>query len=69
MKLHKVTEEKAAKMITDSDKKRTQYNQIFAGDDWNDARNYDLSIDVSRFGLDGSVKILLNFLQSIMETK
>jgi cytidylate kinase len=49
----------AAAMIVDNDYSRELYTKTFTGSDWQDARNYDVTLDVSEFGVNGAVDFLL----------
>lgn len=62
MERYGVDEEKARIMIEDNDYTREVYTKTFTGKDWYDARNYDLALDVSRFGVNGAVDFLMGFL-------
>lgn len=57
-----VTEADAKLMIVDNDYTRELYTKKYTGTEWFDARNYDVSLDVSKFGLNGSVDYLLAFV-------
>ena len=61
----------AEKMIEKSDKERAAYCKIFTGKEWTDARNYDISIDTSKLGIDKTVGFILNYLEltPFLETK
>ena len=63
-KLFNVSEEVAGKMITQSDKERAHYNHTFTGREWTDARQYDISINTSKIGVDDSVELILKYLES-----
>jgi CMP/dCMP kinase len=63
--LYRVSEKVAGVMIAQSDKERAQYNQIFTGIEWSDARQYDVSIDTSKIGVDKSVAFILKYLEFI----
>ena len=57
-----VTEADAKLMIVDNDYTRELYTKKYTGSEWFDARNYDIALDVSKFGLNGSVDYLLAFV-------
>lgn len=58
-KLYHVTQADAAKMITDTDKRRrTNYN-FYTDQKWGMARNYSLSLNSSQLGYDRCEKIIL----------
>lgn len=48
------------KRLKDKDKRRSSYYQIFTDMKWGDARNYDLSLNAGKLGIDGCVDILYN---------
>jgi len=62
-KLFNVSEEVAEKMIVQSDKERALYNHTFTGKEWTDVRQYDISIDTSKIGLDRSVALIIKYLE------
>ncbi len=55
-----ISESDAAAMIVDNDYSRELYTKTFTGLDWTDARNYDISLNVRRFGINGAVDFLMN---------
>lgn len=55
--------EKAEKLMLQTDKKRKQYHNNYCPIKWGDSRNYDISINSSRFGLEGSVKLLVESIK------
>ncbi len=57
-----VTPDDAKLMIVDNDYTRELYTKTFTGTEWYDARNYDVSLDVSKFGLNGSVDYLMQLI-------
>ena len=62
--LYHVSEDTAENMIEHSDIDRARYCRIVTGKkwDWNDARNYDLSIDTSKHDIDKCVRLILDYL-------
>lgn len=63
--LYNVSEEDAEKMIARSDEERAQYNHKFTGGEWTDARQYDISINTGKTGVDNTVKLILKYLELI----
>ena len=57
-----VSPDDAKLMIVDNDYTRELYTKTFTGTEWYDARNYDVSLDVSKFGLNGSVDYLMQLI-------
>ncbi len=58
-----ISEQDAAAMIVDNDFSRELYTKTFTGRDWCDARNYDISLDVRSFGVNGAVNFLMNCIE------
>lgn len=65
--LYKVSKETASEMIVQSDKERTIYCKTFTDKEWIDARNYDISIDTGKLGLDKTVEFILEYLKIFMD--
>ena len=65
--LYQVSKETAENMIEQSDIERARYCRIVTGKkwDWNDARNYDLSIDTSKLDIDKSTGLILEYLKLV----
>ena len=53
----------AAAMVVDNEDSRELYTKTFTGKDWTDARNYDISIDVRKFGVNGAVDFLMKCIE------
>jgi cytidylate kinase len=58
-----ISESDAGAMIVDNDYSRELYTKTFTGSEWQDARNYDLSLNVTKFGVNGAVDIIMQFIQ------
>lgn len=58
-----ISEQDAAAMIVDNDFSRELYTKTFTGREWCDARNYDISLDVRSFGVNGAVNFLMNCIE------
>lgn len=61
--LYGVAEDVAAKMIARSDKERALYHRDVIGQEWGDARRYNLSIATDKIGVDDSVRFILQYLE------
>lgn len=57
-----ISESDAAAMIVDNDYSRELYTKTFTGSEWQDARNYDISLNVKQFGVNGAVDFLMNVI-------
>ncbi len=58
-----ISEHDAAAMIVDNDYSRELYTKTFTGRDWKDATNYDISLDVRKFGINGAVDFLMKCIE------
>ena len=57
-----LTDSKAKDSILKTDKKRASYYNYYSHKKWGDAASYQLCIDSSVCGIDGSVEAILNFV-------
>ena len=53
----------AAAMVVDNDYSRELYTKSYTGKDWTDARNYDVCLDVRKFGINGAVDFLMKCIE------
>ena len=58
-----ISEQDAAAMIVDNDYSRELYTKKFTGREWKDATNYDVSLDVRKFGVNGAVDFLMKCIE------
>ena len=58
-----LSESDADAMIVDNDYSRELYTKTFTGSDWQDARNYDISLNVRKFGVNGAVDFLIHAIE------
>ena len=64
MQLHQMSAKDARDLIQVKDWKRKQYHNSHCDGKWGDSRNYDLSINSSKLGIDESVKIIAQYIDS-----
>ena len=57
-----ISESDAGAMIVDNDYSRELYTKTYTGSEWMDARNYDVSLNVKQFGVNGAVDFLMNVI-------
>lgn len=55
----------SSKKIAKSDSERSRYHHMLTGKEWTDAKQYDLSIDTSKIGVDNSVQLILHYLKLV----
>ena len=58
-KVYGVAHDKAEAAMHHKDKKRAEYHDGHCKTSWGKAKSYDLTIDSSRFGIDGTVDVIL----------
>lgn len=63
--LYNMTEQKAREIIARNDKERAHYISLFTENKWTDIRQFDLSIDTGKTGVDESVELILGYLKLI----
>lgn len=64
-RLHDLSAGKAKEQILKSDKQRASYYNYYTNKKWGDAISYDMCINTSILGIDGTVRLI----KSILETK
>ena len=62
MRLYHLSESDAAKKIHEKDTSRRRYHNSFCVGKWGDCRNYDVSLNSSKLGIDGSEKLLSEYI-------
>lgn len=60
MEANHLTREKAKDFIRRSDKRRSAYYDYYANKKWGSAKSYDMCINSSAFGFDGTVELILD---------
>ncbi len=64
MKMYNVDEAKARDIMIKTDKKRSSYYNYYSSKKWSDARSYDLCVNSSALGFDGTVKLIIDFAKA-----
>ena len=62
-RLHNVTSSKARDMIVKNDKKRAGYYNYYTNKEWGAAKSYDLCLDSSKLGVEGTVQAILEYVK------
>lgn len=63
MRVRNVSKEKAVKMIKTHDRMRKSYHNYYCEGKWGDSRNYEMSINSSKIGLDGTVAMIEAYIE------
>ena len=64
MKMYNVDEAKARDIMIKTDKQRSSYYNYYSSKKWSDARSYDLCVNSSALGFDGTVKLIIDFAKA-----
>lgn len=68
MKRHNIhSREEAQSLIKRKNIKRKHYHNYYCDSKWGDSRNYDISINTSRLGLDKTIELLITFINERMD--
>lgn len=63
MEKHKVKRHEAESVIEKTESRRKQYHMYYTGEDWGYAANYDLCINDTRFGIEGTADIIMQYVK------
>lgn len=64
MEKYNLTSQKAKEMMTKKDKQRQSYYNYYSSNKWGRSDTYDLSIDSSVLGIDGTVELLIQYIEN-----
>lgn len=67
MELYDLSEDKAKAFIDKKDRKRKRYHNYHCSGHWGDSRLYDLSINSSRLGIEGTIDCLVSYIKERTE--
>lgn len=66
--IYNMSDTAAESKIMRHDKKRKSYHNYYCEGKWGDSRNYDLTINSSKMGIEGTKDILEEYIKGRMET-
>jgi len=69
MNKYELNESKALDMIVKKDKQRQSYYNYYTSKKWGRADSYDLCINSSKFGIDGSVQLIIKMIENFEQNK
>ena len=61
-----ITAEQAEELIEKTDRRRADYYNYYSGKTWGAAESYDLCINTSHLGFEGTAKMLIEYIESRM---
>lgn len=64
MKMEGIGHDKAVEFMEKGDKRRRSYHDYYATTHWGEARSYDICVNSSLMGIDGTVEFLYNLIKS-----
>lgn len=65
MKKYSLTEQQARDMINKKDKQRKSYYDYYSSKKWGHVDTYDLSINSSTLGIDGTVNLIMQYVSDV----
>lgn len=66
MEVYDISKEEARKKMERHDVYRKQYHNSYCDSKWGDSRSYDLCVNSSRLGIDGTVAMLADYIRARM---
>ena len=62
-KKHNLSEKDALQLCLNKDKDRASYYNYYANNKWGDSRHYDLCVNTSKFGIEGTAELIINCIK------
>ena len=62
-----ISPEEAEKIITRTDRERSRFYDFFTDKTWGEAPSYDLSVDITKLGEEGTAQLLAEYVRRRME--
>ena len=60
---HQCNRTRAEKTVDDTDDKRREFQKFYTGEDWGDAENYDICLNVGALGVEPTVRIIRAYIE------
>ena len=64
MEKYELSSQKAKEMMNKKDKQRQSYYNYYSSNKWGRSDTYDLSVDSSVLGIDGTVELLIQYIEN-----
>lgn len=68
-RIYDIPDSKAKEMIMKTDKRRASYYNYYTSKKWADVESYDITINSSKLGVDGSAKTILDYIKERQQFK
>lgn len=62
--VYDISPKKAEKLMIEKNDKRKKYHNHYCEGKWGDSRNYDISINSSKLGVDETVRVLIDYIKT-----
>ena len=59
-----ISEKEASKMVKEVDEKRASFHKFCTGKAWEDASQYQLSIDTGKVSISDAVELIVNYIHA-----
>ncbi len=69
MDRHELSLKEAEALRSEKDRKRKHYHNSYCTGKWGDSRNYEISINVSKLGINGTVDVLAQYIDARRKAK
>lgn len=56
---------KAKEIVEKTDSRRREYQKYYTGEEWGNARNYNLCLDVTKLGVNGTIAVIESYLRQL----
>ena len=66
---YNLSEQKAKEMIAKKDKQRQSYYNYYSSNKWGRSDTYDLSINSGKLGIDGTVNLIIQYVEDFENKK
>lgn len=66
MRRHQCTDKEAKELIERIDEMRSEYHNFYAETNWGDSRAYDICVNSSTLGIEGTAELLLSFVRKAL---
>lgn len=63
MERENLTEDKAKSLMEQCDKRRKYFHNTHSENKWGDSRSYDITVNSSKLGLDGTTELLVKYIE------
>ena len=67
--IHHLSLDDAERRVRYKDKKRKSYHNFYCTGKWGDSRNYDISVNSTRLGIDATTELLYQYILTRIENR